>query len=311
MQKVIRIRNAKTSLFLLFASLGGIIGDKFINGIKIPEWIKMGPKQIKKAFLQGFLGGDGCRVHIINVKREKRKNYNKAHVNPIEFHFWAAAGNSAESFGKELADLLGIFGVKDSKIELSKEDRYERKDKKESMLLKLKIKSDINSIYNYASIGFKYSYAKKLVSAIAMEYLAERVAKSNRDCMDYELWKNKWINGNIAYDSVKKAEKINEPGKFISISLDNDTKMFVANGIIHHNCMPCVMMAPVVEELAERIKKVKFAKVNIDENSELAGKFKVMSIPTMIIFKEGKEVERLVGSRPAGDIEDALKKWMK
>ena len=76
-------------------------------------------------------------------------------------------------------------------------------------------------------------------------------------------------------------------------------------------CMPCVMMAPVIEELAEKMKEVKFAKVNVDENSEVAGKFKVMSIPTLIIFKQGKEVERMIGSQPAENIEEKLKKWMK
>jgi len=76
-------------------------------------------------------------------------------------------------------------------------------------------------------------------------------------------------------------------------------------------CMPCLMMAPVIEELSERIKKVKFAKVNIDENSGLAGKFKVMSIPTLIIFKDGKEVERIIGSQPAENIEEKLKKYAK
>lgn len=76
-------------------------------------------------------------------------------------------------------------------------------------------------------------------------------------------------------------------------------------------CMPCVMMAPVIEELAEKIKKVRFAKVNVDNNSELAGKFKVMSIPTMIIFKDGKEVERIVGGQLPSVIEDKLKKYLK
>lgn len=76
-------------------------------------------------------------------------------------------------------------------------------------------------------------------------------------------------------------------------------------------CMPCVMMSPVIEELAERMKNVKFAKINVDENSELAGKFKVMSIPCLIIFKDGKEVERIIGSQSPDLIEEKLKKWMK
>lgn len=76
-------------------------------------------------------------------------------------------------------------------------------------------------------------------------------------------------------------------------------------------CMPCVMMAPIIEELAGKIKAVKFAKVNVDENQSLSQKFKVMSIPTLIIFKGGKEVERIIGSQPAEMIEEKLKKYMK
>lgn len=76
-------------------------------------------------------------------------------------------------------------------------------------------------------------------------------------------------------------------------------------------CMPCVMMAPVIEELSEKMKQVKFAKVNVDENKGLANKFKVMSIPCLIIFKEGKEKERIIGSQPAEVIEEKLKRYLK
>jgi thioredoxin 1 len=76
-------------------------------------------------------------------------------------------------------------------------------------------------------------------------------------------------------------------------------------------CMPCLMMAPVIEELADKIKEVKFAKVNVDENSGLSNRFKVMSIPTLIIFKDGKEVERIIGSQQADSIEEKLKKYFK
>lgn len=61
-------------------------------------------------------------------------------------------------------------------------------------------------------------------------------------------------------------------------------------------CGPCKMMAPVVEELALELKgKAKVGKINVDENQDLAMKYNVMSIPTLIIFKEGKEFKRFVG----------------
>ena len=63
-------------------------------------------------------------------------------------------------------------------------------------------------------------------------------------------------------------------------------------------CGPCNAMAPVIEELAAEIDgKAKVGKINVDENSDIAVEYNVMSIPTLIIFKNGKEEKRLVGLR--------------
>ena len=71
-------------------------------------------------------------------------------------------------------------------------------------------------------------------------------------------------------------------------------------------CGPCRMLIPVFEELSKEMKKVKFAKVNITESEEIAQKFGVMSIPTLILFRDGKEVGRTMGALP----KDMLKKWI-
>lgn len=61
-------------------------------------------------------------------------------------------------------------------------------------------------------------------------------------------------------------------------------------------CMPCRMIAPIVEEIAEEVQgKAVVGKVNVDEEGELAMQFGVASIPTLIVFKGGKEVKRVVG----------------
>ncbi len=76
-------------------------------------------------------------------------------------------------------------------------------------------------------------------------------------------------------------------------------------------CMPCLMMAPIMEEIAKKFKgKVKFGKVNVEDNQELAQKFKVMSFPTFMLFKDGKQVEQFVGSRPIEDFEEKLKEHL-
>ena len=68
-------------------------------------------------------------------------------------------------------------------------------------------------------------------------------------------------------------------------------------------CGPCKMMAPVVESLAAELQgRAKVGKINVDENQDLAMEYNVMSIPTLIIFKDGKEIKRFVGVRDKSEI---------
>jgi len=72
-------------------------------------------------------------------------------------------------------------------------------------------------------------------------------------------------------------------------------------------CGPCRMVAPAVEELAgEYVGKVRFVKLNTDENWDTPTKYRIQGIPTMIIFKDGKEAARIVGFRPKGDLKKQL-----
>jgi thioredoxin 1 len=76
-------------------------------------------------------------------------------------------------------------------------------------------------------------------------------------------------------------------------------------------CMPCKIMAPVIEELArDYARKAAFAKVNVDENPEVASRYNIMSIPHFIIFRNGRLAERIVGAVGRGPLEDALKKYL-
>ena len=68
-------------------------------------------------------------------------------------------------------------------------------------------------------------------------------------------------------------------------------------------CGPCRMVAPIVDELArENEGKLKVMKLDVDENQNTSMAYGVMSIPTLILFKDGKPVERIVGFRPKGDL---------
>ena len=73
-------------------------------------------------------------------------------------------------------------------------------------------------------------------------------------------------------------------------------------------CGPCKMMSPIVDEIADERTDVTVAKVNVDESSELASRFGIVSIPTLIIFKNGKESNRIIGARPKAAILAELEK---
>ncbi|MCD6307032.1 MAG: thioredoxin [Deltaproteobacteria bacterium] len=76
-------------------------------------------------------------------------------------------------------------------------------------------------------------------------------------------------------------------------------------------CGPCKMVGPSVEALAkEYAGKIKIAKMDVDENRETPAKFGIRSIPTLILFKEGKVAQTIVGALPKSDIEEALKKLL-
>jgi thioredoxin 1 len=76
-------------------------------------------------------------------------------------------------------------------------------------------------------------------------------------------------------------------------------------------CGPCRMAAPILEDLSEEYKeKLSILKINVDENQVAAGKYDVMSIPTTILFKEGKELDRQIGFAGKKAFEDLIKKVM-
>jgi len=75
-------------------------------------------------------------------------------------------------------------------------------------------------------------------------------------------------------------------------------------------CGPCRAIAPVMDELAEEYDgKVVIAKVNVDNEREIAAKFRIMSIPTVILFKSGQVVEKIVGARSKAEFKNILDKY--
>ncbi len=110
---------------------------------------------------------------------------------------------------------------------------------------------------------------------------------------------------------VKKEKKEKMPSKPIEIDKNFDEVVskypIVVVDCWAPWCGPCRMIAPVIEKLAKDLKgKVVFAKLNVDENPKIAMRYRIMSIPTLLLFKNGKLVDRIVGALP----EDMLKDWI-
>lgn len=76
-------------------------------------------------------------------------------------------------------------------------------------------------------------------------------------------------------------------------------------------CGPCKIISPIIEQLAKEYSgKIVFAKINVDENHQLSNRFGIQSIPTMIIFKYGEVVDRIIGVLPKVQIENKLKLYL-
>lgn len=101
----------------------------------------------------------------------------------------------------------------------------------------------------------------------------------------------------------------------VTLTTDNFSEQ-TATGVVMVDfwatwCMPCKAMAPVIDEIASQTKgKVKVGKVDIDENKPLARQFGIQAIPTLIILKDGKQVETLVGMQSKESIVQALSKYV-
>ena len=76
-------------------------------------------------------------------------------------------------------------------------------------------------------------------------------------------------------------------------------------------CGPCKMIAPVLEEIAAEYEgKIRIAKLNVDENLDVSRRFEVMSIPTLLVFRDGEVAKRIVGAKPKGALIDELSEFL-
>ncbi|MDP2925404.1 MAG: thioredoxin [Nanoarchaeota archaeon] len=91
--------------------------------------------------------------------------------------------------------------------------------------------------------------------------------------------------------------------------INNSEKVVVVNFFAEW-CMPCLMMTPILEDISELMKEVSFVRINVDDNEDLASKHNVSSVPCLIMFKNGKEMDRIIGSHSYDSIEMRIKRCM-
>jgi len=102
------------------------------------------------------------------------------------------------------------------------------------------------------------------------------------------------------------------PKEVINLNSESFDKFLQENEVVVVDfwavwCMPCLMVAPIMENLARKYEgKIAFGKVNVDEERDIAMRFGIMSIPTIIIFKDGKMVDQIIGAMPEKILEEKL-----
>ena len=101
------------------------------------------------------------------------------------------------------------------------------------------------------------------------------------------------------------ATKTVDTNSFKSDVLDNDKTVVV--DFWAEWCGPCKMIAPSLEEISNEMDNIQIAKVNIDENPDIAAQFGIRSIPTLMIFKDGKHADTMVGAQSKSKLLDWIK----
>lgn len=352
-----RVKCLSTALWLVFKGLGVPEGNKTNQAYFLPEWLMGGTGLVKREFLAGFLGGDGPKLAMYEVERSERSNYDSLTINDLEFYKQEDLIDKGLEFGRQLAGLLGEFGVEIADV-FDKPTDYVRKDGTKTRVVHLRFRGNYATGLALAeNVGYVYCKSKSDSATYVGEFL-RRIESKRR------TWKevyNKVVDfakeGELS--SVKIAQKFDLDGSVVWNWLEKDVKpgirrhgekfaswlkeatkglkdglvwdvvaqvedvylpavqkisvdrhhSFVANGLVSHNCGPCKMAAPIIEELAEEYEgKVIIGKLDVDENQQIAAKFGVMSIPTVIVFKDGEEVDRLIGFRGREGYESLIEK---
>ena len=123
------------------------------------------------------------------------------------------------------------------------------------------------------------------------------------------------IVGLLAFGFFRAKKQLNQPASSKIIYLtDSNFQKIISNGITLVDCwadwcQPCKILNPIINDLAEDYgEKVSIAKLNVDQNRRISAQYGIRNIPTILLFKDGKEVNRIVGVKSKGFLISELKK---
>lgn len=168
-------------------------------------------------------------------------------------------------------------------------------------------------VMKLAEVGNTYqkvSETLKIDPLLAYQWIVKgnkpTIKKHNIKFDEWLRESTKGLPEGFLWEKIEKIENIHLPEVQV-IETERDHN-FIANGFLVHNCGPCKIMEPHFKEAAKELKgKVKFGKVNVEEAQELAQRFEVMSIPTILYIKDGEQVNRTVGAISKDQILDSVK----
>ncbi len=339
----LRCRNLNRALFFLLKSLGSPVGRKKNQTYFIPDWIIDGDISIKRAFLNGWLGGDGCKI-TYRMKHGGTSSHDaRFNVNTIEFHKEKYLEREGVLYAKQLGLLFEQLGVEVKDISSS--------DDEDGVIISLRVATDYQSLLNLANIGYAYAKTKNTNTPFIREFLQYRLLERNHYIQTKQIVLQQLALGvsnsqiaqslQIPIGTVYSWGHVNRDTKVVYPSKSGETLFtkwleqrqqgdllwekgvsivdvenrdvigitvstphtIVTNGIVSHNCGPCRIMNPILEELEKELgSKVSIEKINVDQNQEMASKYGVMSIPTYIVLKDDKEVGRKIGVTSKADL---------
>jgi len=125
------------------------------------------------------------------------------------------------------------------------------------------------------------------------------------------------ILAKMEQEEAKKKMLVDSPDYPVVLSTSNFDEVikkykFVVIDCWAEWCTPCLMVHPIIENLAKKYKgEIAFAKLNIDQNREIAERFKIMSIPTLLVFKNGQHVDSIIGAMPQDVLEGKIRIYLK